>query len=157
MPSRFRKNDNDFSQDLFRSAEQQRALGQLGNELRRDVLIDRSGNQLPIKHEFSRLRIDEDGMPMIETGRVGLLLDCGHMVHSLEEVLGSCRYGHTVCAKDQLYTCAVCGEKVCELDVAQLRGGATVCLDHAPNTTVDQGRGGLLGLISDTIRGLLGF
>ncbi len=149
MSDSFRRKDHRYAEEMFRRAAQQDSTGPVGSEMRRDVLVDRYGNQEPIKLESSRIIQDENGIPLAITERVGRELDCGHIVTSVDQVLGICKYGHLVCVRDHLFTCAHCGAKLCEKDAELLPGGSVVCFSHLAG-------GEPVGFFKGLIKGLLG-
>lgn len=148
MSGPFRRNDQRYAEELFRRAAHQENDGHFGSEIRRDVLVDRYGNLEPIKLESSRIIQDEDGIPLAITERVGRELHCGHIVTSIEQVLGICKYDHLVCVRDHLFTCAHCGAKLCERDAELLPGGSVVCFSHLNG-------GEPVGFFKSLIKGLL--
>ncbi len=156
----FRKEDREFSERLFKNAQQQESAGSLGSEQVKEFLVDRLGELTPIKFEFTGLQIDQKGLPVVHTERVGVLLDCGHKVHSLDEVLGRCRYGHTVCTRCQLYTCAACGEKLCDKDVLWIEEGGireALCLEHERDIMIARVKTGISRLTGNTLKYLCGW
>ena len=149
MSGSFRRKDQQYAEELFRRAAQQENNSPIGSETRRDVLVDRYGNLEPIKLETTRIIQDENGIPLAITERVGRELHCGHIVTSVDQVLGICKYGHIVCIRDQLFTCGHCGAKLCELDAELLPGGSVVCFSHLAG-------GEPVGFFKGLIRALLG-
>ena len=157
MPSRFRKSGREFSEQIIKNAVQQKANGPLGNQLQRDFIVDECGNQQSTKYQFTGLRIGQDGIPLVYTESVGVVLDgCGHRVFGQDEILGRCRYGHVVCTKCQLYTCTMCGEKICPRDMVELEDGSVICHEHQTTVLLQGIRTGFGRMIGDTIRGLFG-
>ena len=156
----FRKTDRDFAEDLFRNAEQQEANGNgsLGNEVERQFLLDnKTGEIIPIKIKHTALTIDNNGMPVVQVNIGDALLDCGHRPCSLEQVLGRCVHGHTVCDKCQLYTCAICGEKLCDLDVLWYDEETPYCPEHEKDILRARIQGGALRIVGDTMKYLCGW
>ena len=159
MPT-FRRTDRDFAEGLFRNARQQESNGSLGAESLKEFLIDpRSGEVFPIKFENVSLQIDQNGFPVAMRERGDVVLHCGHKPCSLSQVLGRCRYGHLVCDKCTLYTCAIngCGAKICDLDVLRLEDGSTICMEHEDDLKKEQVKTRLLQGFGDTLLYLCGW
>lgn len=158
MPE-FRRTNRDFTEGLFRNARRQESSGSLGAESLREFLIDpRSGEVFPIKFENVSLQIDQNGFPVSvrETGIV--VLDCGHKPCGISQTSGICRYGHTVCHdKCTLYTCEICGKKLCDLDVLRLEDESTVCLEHEKEIMNAKMKTGLLTAAGHTLLYLCGW
>lgn len=127
----FRRNDREFTERLFRNARQQEATGGLIPESLREYLIDpRSREVFPIQIDNVSVQINEHGFPTSTREKGIVVLDCGHKPCSLSQVQGRCGYGHLICDKCTMYTCEICGQKLCDLDVLKLEDGTTVCIDH---------------------------
>jgi len=120
-----------FSEMLSRNAEQQEQLGNLGNEIHRERILDRNGlRHIDIAYDVSRLIVDEYGIPTIIRERIGKQLDCRHIAVSIDQVGAICAFGHVLCRECLLFTCDICGDKCCELDTTFLRDGRFVCAMH---------------------------
>lgn len=159
MPT-FRRTDRDFAEGLFSNARQQESNGSLGAESLKEFMIDpRSGEVFPIKFENVSLQIDQNGFPVAMRERGDVILDCGHKPCSLSQVQGRCRYGHLICDKCNLYTCAIngCGKKLCDLDVLRLEDGSTICMEHEDDLKKEQRNTRLLRGFGDTLLYLCGW
>lgn len=130
MKNAFSKEDREFQEMLMRNAAKQDLYGGAGNELTRDVLEDRIGIRRTISSVGTMVKQDDSGMPYVLRERVGTILECGHMVYSLEGILGECNRGHIVCNRCQLYTCEWCGIRLCEKCVTRLEDGTITCGGH---------------------------
>jgi len=130
MKDAFSKDDQDFAEMLFRNAGQQDLYGGVGNELFRDIVIDKWGGENVVRQEISVIRTDENGIPFLYRERTGKILDCGHLPGGLEGVGGMCDYGHMICAQCSLYVCDWCGAKLCDYCVIILNNGMTICSEH---------------------------
>ena len=149
MSDSFRRKDHQYAEEQFRrAAHQENDSGQFGSEIRRDVLVDQYGNLEPIKLESTRIIQDENGIPLAITERVGRQLHCGHIVTSVDQVLGICKYDHLICVRDHLFTCAHCGAKLCERDAELLPGGSVICFSHLAGEPV--------GFFKSVLKALLG-
>jgi|GEM_PF-6553914 len=158
--STYRKRDREFSEDIFRNAEQQdvNGNGSLGNEMEREFLLDEStGEIIPIKIKYTALIMDIHGMPLVQTDIGNFLLSCGHRPCSLEQVQGMCVYGHTVCTKCQLYICSICGEKLCDRDVLWLDEETAYCSEHDKDILIARVQNGALKVVGDTMKYLCGW
>ncbi len=156
----FRRTDRDFSENIFRNAEQQGASGNgsLGNELEREFLLDNNtGEVIPIKIKYTALTIDKRGMPVVQIDIGNALLSCGHRPCSLEQVLGRCSYGHAVCTRCKLYTCVLCGEKLCDKDVLWWDEETPFCPDHENDVIKMRLQSGALRIAGDTMKYLCGW
>ena len=157
MPT-FRRTDRDFTEGLFKNAKQQQAAEGLGSEQLKEYLIDpRTGEILPVKFEQASLQIDQHGFPVVVKERADVLMDCGHKPCSLEQVLGRCKYGHTVCDKCALYTCEICGQKLCDQDVLRLEDESPFCPEHDKDLMKARVKIGLLQAAGDTLKYLCGW
>ena len=123
----FRKKEIDFLLDIEKNLIQQSESGQVGKEVTKDVLFDSFGHVQDVGGEISEVTTDESGTPQIQKARLVLLLDCGHTVYSREGVGGRCDYGHIVCVKERLYTCAWCRRKLCDRDATIWINGHVTC------------------------------
>ncbi|MFH1851076.1 MAG: hypothetical protein ABIA75_01895 [Candidatus Neomarinimicrobiota bacterium] len=127
----FEQDDRDFAEMIFKNAANQDFFGPaMGNEIERDILVDRIQRPHNIKMCRTGIINDDNGIPYLVKERIGKIIDCGHMVNSLEQVLGQCIYGHLVCTRCQLYICEWCGAKVCEDCVIITQGGIVLCPEH---------------------------
>jgi hypothetical protein len=158
--STFRKTDREFSEKIFRNAEQQEVNSNepLGNELEGEFLLDNNtGEVIPIKIKYTVLTINEQGMPVVRTNIGNQVLSCGHRACSLEQVLGRCKLGHTVCTRCQLYTCSICGEKLCDKEVLWWDDERPYCPDHEKDIIKTRIQSGALRIIGDTVKYLCGW
>ena len=157
----FRKTDREFTETLFKNAQQQQSAGSLGSEVLKEFLIDpKTGEMLPVKFENTVLQLDQHGLPVVYKEKVNVLMDCGHRACSLEQVLGKSKYGHTVCTKCQLYTCAICGLKLCDKDVLWLEEGGireALCPEHEKDIMVARVKTGIARLTGNTLKYLCGW
>ena len=119
--------NKDFLVDIQNKLISQSESGQVGRELKKDVLVDLFGSRQDIGGEVSEIIADESGTPQIQNIRFSLLLDCGHTVYSREGVGGRCDHGHIICAKEKLYTCAYCRAKLCDRDAVFWNRGYVTC------------------------------
>ena len=159
MPT-FRRTDREFAEELFRNARQQESNGSLGAESLKEFLIDpRSGEVFPIQIDNVSVQVDEHGFPSSTREKGIVVLHCGHKPCSLSQVLGRCRYGHLICDKCTLYTCAIngCGAKICDLDNLRLEDGSTVCVEHEDDLIKEQRKTRLLQGIGNTLLYLCGW
>lgn len=129
MKNAFSKEDREFQEMLIRNAAKQDLYGGTGNELAQDIVEDIIGRRRVISTAGIVTRIDENGMPYILRQRNGKVLDCGHLVYSLEGILGECWHGHLICNRCQMYTCEWCGMRLCEKCVVKFEGKIT-CGGH---------------------------
>ena len=127
MKNKLKKRDLDFLLEVQRNLEKQIGFEHVGKEQSLDIVVDQSGSIQELGREQSSIVSDIDGTPHVFKQRFSQLLDCGHMVHSREQILGRCSYGHTVCTKETLYTCASCRCKTCEKDTLFWYNGDTTC------------------------------
>lgn len=157
MPE-FRKTNRDFTEGLFRNARRQESSGSLGAESLKEFLIDpKSGEVFPIKYENVSLQIDQHGFPVSVKERGIRILDCSHKPCGLSQVLGRCQFGHVICDKCTLYTCALCGKKLCDLDVLRLEDESTVCPEHEKEIMNAKMKTGLLTAVGHTVLYLCGW
>lgn len=97
---------------------------------------------------------------MVQKEKGNVLMDCGHRACSLEQVLGRCKYGHTVCTRCQLYTCAICGLKLCDKDVLWLEDGGireALCPEHEKDIMIARVKTGIARLTGNTLKYLCGW
>lgn len=153
----FRKNNREFSEQLFKNAAQQNSTGVIGSELVQEFLIDQTGKIIPVKFEFTGLQIDQNGLPVVQKTRVQLIQSCGHRACSLEQVLGTCSYNHTVCTRCQLYTCTICGDKLCDKDVLWLEDDSAFCPEHEKDILIANVGYGALKIVGNTLKYLCGW
>lgn len=148
----FRKNNRAFSEQIFKQSEQQKSV--VGSEHKREYLIDGDGYQLLIKNEFSGLTRDPNGMPLLNTVRIGIIADCGHKISDLDSILGRCKNSHILCKNCQsnFFSCKKCGQFVCNRCVLILKNGDTVCKDHILTVLIN----GMLKILTETLIGLFG-
>ena len=154
----FRRDNREFSETLFKNAKQQ-SSGSLGSELLKEILVDlKTGEMIPVKFESTSLQIDQYGVPTVHKEVANVLMDCGHRACSLEQVQGKCQYGHTICRdKCTLYTCEICGLKLCDLDVLMIDEVVPVCPEHDRDIMIDRVKIGLLRTAGDTVKFLCGW
>lgn len=128
MKNSLRKNEREFLEMILRNAAKQDMTGATGSEISRDIIPDRWGlKKKVIKQELSGIAEDVNGMPLAISQREGVEVDCGHIVYSIEGVLGRCGYGHLLCIKEKLYTCPICRIRCCERETVIFTDGSSVC------------------------------
>jgi len=127
MRNPFRKKDSDFLLEVQKNLEAQMGFEHVGQEESVDIVVDPLGSIQDLGGERSGIVSDVEGTPHVYKQRISRLLDCGHMVHSREQILGQCSYGHTVCTLETLYTCGYCRAKLCDKDVIIWTNGSTTC------------------------------
>lgn len=131
MKNVFDKEDRMFQEMLMRNAAKQDLYGgMIGNEIAQDIVEDIIGRRKVLSSVGTMVKTGPDGMPYVLRERVGKVLDCGHMIYSLEGFLGICHYGHEVCNRCQLFTCEWCGVKICEKCMRMTSDGEIVCKKH---------------------------
>lgn len=156
MPDYFRKTDRDFAERIFRNAHQQEMSANLGSETRQEFLLTPDGNLVPVKFESAVLQIDEQGLPIVHRKLVNVVAGCGHRLCGAEQANGMCRYNHIICHKCVLYTCSICGEKLCDKDVMLLDDETPYCPEHEEDVRRLKIRATAVMLLRGTVAGLLG-
>lgn len=127
----YQQENDDFDDMLSRGVNPEDFLGTIGSEAFAESVITRHGIKKNIHFEFSGMKVDRHGIPIVIRERIGKQLDCGHIALRLEDVLGICSRGHIICHRHRFYKCAWCGDIICDLDkVYQLRDGRFVCGNH---------------------------
>lgn len=155
----FRKEDREFAERLFKNAQRQSA-GSLGSEQLKEFLVDpKTGELLPVKFENTSLQIDQQGIPVVSTERINIMGACGHRICSLEQVLGKCKNGHLICTlcKGRFFTCEICGQKLCDLDVILVDDEIPVCPEHDRDIMKANLKAGVLRAAGNTLKYLAGW
>ena len=156
MNNHFRKKNRTRSEEMLRRASFQNTLGVTGNELKRTLITNGDGVKRDLCGEIKGIRVDENGLPQVLTERYGTVLDCGHIAFSPSDVQGQCYRGHNICTKDcYLYTCALCGVKLCDLEV-EWEGEEPVCPEHEDEIIRMKIKMAAFGLLSNTVKALFG-
>ena len=131
MKNSFSKEDKMFQEMLMRNAANQDLYGgMVGNELNQDIVEDQIGSRKVLSSIGTIVKTGPDGMPYVIRERVGKILDCGHMVYSLEGFGGECYNGHSMCHNCGLYICEWCGVKICDLCSIVYQDGLRICGYH---------------------------
>lgn len=154
MKNPFRKNNREFSGKIFKQASQQKAS--IGSEHKKEYLTDGNGYNILVRDEFAGLEKDENGLPIIMSEKIGILLDCSHRVYSLDGISGRCKNNCLICLKCNLYTCQECGEKVCDKCLIKVDNDKVICKDHIYSLALKKAGAGLYSTIKGTIQGLFG-
>lgn len=108
--------------------------GPKSNESTRRVMSDNNGNIYDMGGDSHGVVVNVDSIPHIISEQHAKILDCGHTVTSLSQVLGRCDFGHILCHKHQFWMCAECRRIVCQFEV-QEKDGMSVCPKCAGNGT----------------------
>ena len=114
LPVRLNQNDRD---KLAQFIEQQTGIGARSSEAIQRVVCDGEGMHHDLGGEYHRIAIGPDNAPIIISEQRAKILDCGHAVTSLAQVLGMCSYGHIVCDREKLYRCTKCRSILCAKEV----------------------------------------
>ena len=131
MKNSFSKEDKEFQEMIMRAAANQDLYGAgVTNEMAQDVVEDQFGYRKILSSNGTMIKTGPDGMPFVLRERVGKVLDCGHMVYSLEGYLGQCINGHEVCTRCQLHICDWCGVQVCDKCLTIYKDGTKTCGKH---------------------------
>ena len=155
MNNHFRKKNRTRSEEMLRRASFQNTLGVTGNELKRNFIMSKDGAKTEISGEIKGIRVNEQGLPQVLTERYGTVLDCGHIAFSGSDVQGTCYMGHTVCERDILYRCSLCGAPLCDIEV-EWEGDEPVCPEHEDEIIRMKIKMTAFGLLSNTVKSLFG-
>lgn len=115
-------------QDLLEFLAQQQEIGPKSAEVSKMVLSDLKGNKYDLGEQSSGVIVDQNGIPHVFTEQRAIILDCGHSISDLSQVLGKCNFGHIICQKDKLMRCSRCRKIMCEFDMVE-RDGIIICTD----------------------------
>lgn len=124
---RSREDEEEFQNLIRRNLQQQPLFESIGNEISRDVIVDKTGFQRNISAEASGLKTDANGIPIVHKERYSKKLDCGHIAHSREDVYGICDFGHTVCSECGLKKCENCGRNICFKETVESDDDSVIC------------------------------
>ena len=102
------------------------APGPKSNEARQLLLGDRFGNFYNLGGESHSVVVDSDSIPHVLSQEQAMILDCGHAVTSLSQVLGRCDMGHIICNRHQFVRCPECKSVLCDSDLVE-KDGELVC------------------------------
>ena len=155
MNNHFRKKNRTKSEEMLRRASFQNTLGVTGSELKRTLITTRDGGKKDLFGEIKGIRVDENGLPQVLTEKYGTVLDCGHIAFSRSEIQGTCYMGHTVCERDILYRCSLCGAPLCDIEV-EWEGDEPVCPEHEDEIIRMKIKMTAFGLLSNTVKSLFG-
>lgn len=152
----FRREDRSSSEERMKRFVQQGNFGIVGSEHHFDYVVDHLGEKILIGGKFKGIVIDQHQIPKVESGIVSTTLDCSHTVASINDVNGICGYNHTVCKFCELYTCVMCGTKLCDYDVEWFQDNP-VCPCHAKEILKEQISKGILGMLINFLGTLIGY
>lgn len=86
------------------------------------IITDRGGRQHSIGGELHCVIMGDDSIPRGIAQEHNQVLDCGHIVSSMSDVLGMCDFGHIICREHELYTCQKCRRLMCDRELQQKKG-----------------------------------
>jgi hypothetical protein len=113
---------------LAKWLESNATQARVSSESLHQILTDRFGCRHDIGGRLYDVILPPDNIPRIVGEEHARILDCGHAITSLKEILGVCDYGHILCYREKLYRCAKCGRFICKLDIIEIEG-ALFCPD----------------------------
>lgn len=87
---------------------------------------DTDGMNHDVGGEFHDVVVGPDNIPRVINEQRAKVLDCGHIVTSLSEILGMCDFGHILCYREKLYKCSECKRILCIDDVEE-KDGNIIC------------------------------
>lgn len=155
MNNHFRKKNRTRSEEMLRRVSFQNTLGVTGSELKKTTIITRDGGREDLFGEIKGIRVNEQGLPQVLTERYGTVLDCGHVAFSRSDFQGTCYMGHTVCEKENIYRCSLCGAPLCDIEVVW-EDDEPVCPEHEDEIASMKIKMAAFGLLSNTLKTLFG-
>jgi hypothetical protein len=120
---------------ILQLIEQQIAQGTNSSEIIGRIVTDRAGEKHILGGESHEVIIGEDSIPRIISQQHVHVLDCGHIVTTISEVMGACDYGHIICHRHELYMCQECRKLLCDKDVEE-KDGKAICHECNSNYTI---------------------
>jgi len=115
---------------MLQSQLGQHISGNVSEEQIHRVIRDRNGREYDLGGRMHEVQIDSMGVPRVVLWEEGRLLDCGHVVESVNQV-SVCNQGHVVCARHPLTYCGRCGRPLCLLCSYEIVDAQAICTDHS--------------------------
>lgn len=125
FPSGLNQNDREQLARLF-SRQAPIDPGPKSAETVQRFVDDTEGVSHDVGGEFQKVVVGPDSMPRVVSEQHARVLDCGHVVTSMSEILAMCDFGHFLCYREKLCRCSECRRNLCIEDVEE-RNGEIIC------------------------------